>query len=120
MAHGALGGWLPVDSGLDSRAHRGLPQARDHELEVDQVVEPGRPPEANCGLGDDHVGALVHHPQVVADPRPPQLGDQDVEVGEPVGVEDDALEIALAVAHADPVPEGLAHGPHNVVLTAAA
>src|SRR2546429_466185 len=40
---------------------------------------------------------------------PPQLGEGDVEVEQVVGVEDDALRIALAVAHAQLVYEVVGH-----------
>src|SRR5262249_50731151 len=44
-------------------------------------------------------------------PPPPQLGHRDVEVREVVGVEDDPLRIALAVAHPQSVDERrLRHG----------
>jgi hypothetical protein len=109
VAHVAAGHWGAIDRGLDVGAHRGVADARDGDLEVDVVVEPRRAEQADGGLGDDHVGAGREHVLVVADPLPPELGDEDVEVREPVGVEDDALRIALAEADADRVSEGLCH-----------
>ena len=75
---------------------------------LDLVVEAQRCQVADRRLGNHHVDARVHHRLIPAE-LAPELAHRDVEVGQIVGVEDDALRIALVVADAEAVPEGFAH-----------
>src|SRR5207245_1161629 len=55
--------------------------------------------------------APVEHHLIAAVGRPPQLGDRVIDVGQIVGVEQDALGVALRIPHAEAVHERLSHRP---------
>src|SRR4051794_7744524 len=100
-------GLLSVDE-LDRGAHRGLPQSSDRRSRLELVIEAHRREVADAGLRHDHVDARVDH-RLVATELAPELGHGQVEIGQVVGVEDDALRVALVVADPQPMPEGLTH-----------
>ena len=99
-------------AGLDHElgGDRGLAQAGDAGYHLELVVESQGRQVADGGLGHDHVDPGVDH-RLVAAELPPELGHRQVEVGQVVGVEDDALRVALVVADPQAMPEGLAHIP---------
>ena len=66
--------------------------------------------EVELGVGDDRVDAALDHLQPGADRGAPELREGDVEIEQVVGVEDDPLRVALAVADAQLVDELLGHG----------
>src|SRR5262249_8489465 len=87
--------------------HRGLADARDLGLDLELVVEAESRAVGDPRLGDHHVHPRLDHRLVSAE-LPPELGHRQVEVGQVVGVEDDALRVAFVVANAQAVPEGFA------------
>ena len=94
-------------------------EAADLDRHVDLVVEARGRLVARRRLDDLEVDAVGHHPRVAAGRLAPELGQRDVEVGEVVGVEDDALGVALAVADAQSVGVRAAHGgdPSDLLRT---
>ena len=87
-----------------------VPRCVTIDLKGQLVVESRRGVEPQLGLGDDDVHAPLEHLLIAPEGVAPQLGDGDVDVREVVGVEHDALQIALRVADAHRVRERLAHG----------
>ena len=63
-------------------------------------------PVGDVALHEHDVDAAVDHLRVATGALAPELGEGDVEVEQVVRVEDDALRVALAVAHAQAVHEG--------------
>ena len=100
-----FGAPLDVEGGGHGRG------AQVHHLghQVDLVVEAGRRPVGDPGLGHHHVGPRVHHLAERDHHVPPELGHGDVEVREVVGVEDDPLKVALGPANPHPVSKRLVH-----------
>ncbi len=74
------------------------------------IVEARRCAETEVCLRHDRVDPARNHVLPRSDGGSPQLGERDVEVDEVIGVEDDVLRVALGVAHAQLVYEGLGHG----------
>jgi hypothetical protein len=94
---------------IDLRGDRGDADARRLRAQLQLVVEARGRAKAQVRVRDDSVDALLHHLLPRADRRPPQLREDDVEIQQVVGVEDDALRVALAVAHAQLVDERRGH-----------
>ena len=73
------------------------------------IVEARRRTEADVRLGDHRVHAALDHLLPGPHRCAPQLGERDIEVQQVVGVENDALRVALSVADAQLVDEGIRH-----------
>ena len=82
--------------------------------DLDHVVEARRGEEALVGLRDDEVDAQLRVVLPQADRLAPELREGGVDVEQVVGVEDDPLGIALAVADAQLVDVGVAQRRRGV------
>ena len=92
-----------------SRQRRGA-EACHLELQVQLVVEAGRPQIPGRCCRDDQVGGAAALRPVRADRFPEELREDHIEIDEVLGVEDDSLRIALVVANSQPVVESGRHG----------
>ena len=86
----------------------GRAEAVEAALDRQHVVEAAGGEEAHVGLADHGVDAGRQQEVVGAHRLAPDLGEDDVDVGEEVGVEDDALGVALPVPDPQLVAEGWA------------
>src|ERR1700733_15370781 len=93
------------------RAEARVTQVRHGHGQLELVVEVRRPAEPHRGLREHHVDAALEHRLIAPVRGAPQLGHADVEVGQIVRVEDDALNVALAVANPYGVDERAPHQP---------
>src|SRR6476659_131883 len=91
-------------------------EAGDSDLEPQLLVEVRRLTVTEPCFGDHEVDAPVDDRLVATQRRPKQLGNGDVEVGEKVGVEHDALRVALPVADAQLAGEGGRHTCAGYIL----
>src|SRR3954469_6568108 len=90
---------------LERCRHRRGAELGDGHLHVQQVVEAGRAVEGRLRVSHDHVAAGRNHRFIGAERLAPELRERDVEEREVVRVEDDALRVALVVAHAQLMDE---------------
>src|SRR5271165_3308872 len=104
--------YLAVADDVDLGRDRGAPETGDQGAEVEEIVEAGRGPEVDVGVGHDRVDSTLDHLHPRPDAGPPQLGEGDVEIHQVVGVEDDPLRVALAIADAQLMDEGRRQGPN--------
>src|ERR1700726_436829 len=105
---------LVVTADVDLGGDRGAPEPRDPRDERELVVELRGRSKAELRVGDDRVEAPLDHLLPGPHGLAPQLGERDVAVEEVVRVEDDALRVALAVAHAQRIHERLGHRAHTL------
>ena len=88
---------VPIPHDPDRGHHRCIAEALDLKRDLEFVVEARRGAKARPRLCHDEIEAVGCERSVGAEGLAPQLGQDDVEVDEVVGVEDMALDVALVV-----------------------
>src|SRR5262249_36322062 len=99
---------IAVNARVIGEVERLRPEPRRRDADVDPFVEPGRPFPLEHRFYEHHVELV--DPDLAEAERVDEAGARVVEVGEPVGVEDDTLAVHLRVPDADAVDERRAVG----------